>query len=255
MSETISSGIRCPRCGRKEAVIELKPLVEKPDSPKKKSRSTDSEERYAHEYRIAQQITVTHTFCGYQQTLRDYLGYHIIRGNNKTIDVPALVERKLIVKSEEGNTSAEITKALSSTEGYFTDYCFVRKGNKITSIICPFCNGTSYTDLEDEIVCKCGHYQIPAFNKIYTAVQKPFKLIEEAYPTQQPLRVTIDHSCSERKTHTYLVAQVNYFFNRFEKQRVFIVTNISEGRKTDFPIFLKFLKANSEPLFTVIEKI
>lgn len=257
MSPIISSGIRCPRCGRKEAVIELVPPVEEPVPPKKKSKTTSSEEKYARERRIAEQITVTHTFCGYQQTLRDYLSYHIIRGLRDTIDVAALLNRKLIVRSKEANTAAAISKAVSSTEGYLTDYLFILENDKITSPICPFCNGTKYSGLDNEIICECGHYQIPAFNMIYAAVQPPFNLIGENYPTQQPLKVSMERLDTNNKPYSYTVAKVEYYFNRLNNnQRLFIVSNPrTEGLKTDFPMFLKSLKTKLEPLFTVIEKI
>lgn len=252
MSEVISTEVWCPRCGRKDATIVKDPLPEIPTSTNsKKSPST-----FDINFRLSQGIEVIHEFCGYSTTLESYLRNEAIRSQSRVdIDIPALVnDRKLVITSNDNDISERITKALALTSGYFTDYLYSHENDKLKTLVCPFCHGTSFSGSENKLVCECSHYQIPAINWIYRAVEAPFYLKNEDFPSQRPFKIDIkSRFVPDSLEQPFTIAHVRYFYNGIKSQRLFIVEKTTNDLGAEYLEFLIKFTAKS-PLFTVIQK-
>jgi hypothetical protein len=252
MSEEISKGVWCPRCGRKDAVIVKNPLPEIPAPTNTQKGATTFEK----DFRLSRSIELVHEFCGYSTSLDSYLRNEAIRSQNRVdIDIPALVnDRKLVVTNSDNDISEKITKALALTNGYFTDYLYHHNYDKIKTLICPFCHRANFTGSEDSLVCECGHYQIPAINWIYKAVEPPFFIKNSDFPSQGPFKIDIkSRLVPDSLEQPFTIAHVRYFYNDFKDQRLFIVEKTTNDLITNYLEFVIKFTAKA-PLFTVIQK-
>lgn len=250
MPETISTGIVCPSCGRKEAVIEREFLV-KEKSPTKRKIGL-----YELNQMEDNQVRIFHPLCGYQKTLHVYLKT-FIDPNRVNLDSHHIVNRILSTRSYKEDISPVIKDILLSTNGYFVDHLFSFCSESLIDLVCPFCQQSHFVGASEYVVCQCGHFQIPASLYLISSIQNPYE-IERYRPSDDLLyyiSIKVPNKPRDGGIHKVIIARLVYRYNKMKDERVLVIDKASDASAKEYQKLLDTLPKNLDGLFTIIEKV
>lgn len=241
MANDITTGIVCPSCGRKDAVIEVEYYV----------RSSSNETYIKHDY------------CGYRQLLSDYLKSLFTKRNQRAnVPLSHIYTHELVVFSEDISTISTYRNILAQTNGFFTTSCFFYTG-KLNELVCPICNGIEFTRKNKDIICKERHFEMFAEKFFVSSITSPFLITQTNVQNNESTHfIACEHQSDPSAASNFLhptyksdVAEIVYRFNPTNNKHVLVVSSLPTRNPSDYTIFLTGLRNSLGALYDIIEKV